>query len=195
MNPLQQQQGVFKVGIVNDIDEAAVKARVMFADLDNLETAFIPVGQRKSRDDKDYWMPDVGEHVICLMDANAEDGVILCAIYSDADAPPVRDKNKRHVRFKDGTWLEYDRSTGHMEVNCVNTVTVQAAAQITLRAPNIVFDGEVWITKNLQVDKNIHADINIVATASVAAQDGRVLLEDHRHVDVAEGNDRSGPPG
>lgn len=195
MNPLQQQQAVFKVGVVSEIDPATCTARVRFDDLDGLETMRLPVGVRKSLKDKSYWMPDVGEHVACLLDANAETGVILCAIYSDADTPPVSSADKHHIRFADGTWVDYDRSTGHMEVNCVNTVMVQAVSRITLRAPIIVLDGDVKITKNLQVDQNIHANINIVASASVAAQDGRVLLEDHKHVDVAAGDERSGPPG
>lgn len=195
MNPLQQQQGVYKVGVVSEIDPATCTARVRFDDLDGLETMRLPVGVRKSLKDKSYWMPDVGEHVACLLDANAETGVILCAIYSDADTPPVSSADKHHILFADGTWVDYDRSTGHMEVNCVNTVTVQAVSRITLRAPIIVLDGDVKITKNLQVDQNIHANINIVATASVAALDGGVILEDHKHVDVTAGDDRSGPPG
>ena len=195
MNPLQQQQAVFKIGVVSEIDPATCTARVRFDDLDGLETMRLPVGVQKSLKDKSYWMPDVGEHVACLLDANAEAGVILCAIYSDADTPPVSSADKRHVLFADGTWVEYDRSTGHMEVNCVNTVTVQAASRITLRAPFIVLDGEVQITKNLQVDLNIHANVNIVASASVAALDGGVVLEDHKHVGVTAGGDQSGPPG
>lgn len=137
MNPLQQQQAIFKYGVVTAIDEDAVKARVMFADLDNLETAFIPVGQRKSHDDKDYWMPDVGEHVACLMDANAEDGVILCSIYSDADAPPVKDKDKRHVRFKDGTTIEYDRKAHKLAIQCVGDIEIAAQGNMRLTAANI----------------------------------------------------------
>lgn len=46
-------------------------------------------------DNKDYWLPDVGEQVEVLLDANGEDGVILGAVYSDVDKPPFSDKNIR----------------------------------------------------------------------------------------------------
>jgi len=203
MNPLQQQQAVYKVGVVSETDPATHTARVRFDDLDGLETMRLPVGVKKSMRDKAYWMPDVGEHVACLLDVNAEAGVILCAIYSDTDQPPVVSQDKFHVHFEDGTWVEYDRRTGEMNIFCVNNVTVTAANQvevkagslILLQAPHIIFDGEVQITKNLQVDRNIHANINIVASNSVAALDGGVVLESHQHVGVTAGIDHSGLPG
>lgn len=126
MNPLQQQQAVFKVGVVSEIDPATCTARVRFDDLDGLETMRLPVGVQKSLKDKSYWMPDVGEHVACLLDANAEAGVILCAIYSEKDAPPIDDPDKRHVRFEDGTTVEYDRKAHRLSIECVGEVLVIA---------------------------------------------------------------------
>lgn len=202
MNPLQQQQAVFKVGIVSETDPATHSARVRFDDLDGLETMRLPVGVHKSMRDKAYWMPDVGEHVACVLDVNAETGVILCSIYSDADQPPVVSQDKYHMRFEDGTWVEYDRSSGEMNVYCVNNITVEAINEVAvkagvlilLQAPRIVLDGETTITKNLQVNQNIHANIDIVAANSVAALEGGVVLESHRHTEVARGIEVSGPP-
>lgn len=71
-----------------------------------METAFIPVGQRKTLKDRITGCRISASVIGCLMDA---DGVILCSIYSDADTPPISDKDKQHVRFDDGTWVEYDR--------------------------------------------------------------------------------------
>ena len=134
MNPLQQQQAVFKVGVVSEIDPATCTARVRFDDLDGLETMHLPVGMQKTLKDKSYWMPDVGEHVACLLDFNAEAGVILCAIYSEQDAPPVNDPDKKHVRFDDGTWVEYDRKTHRMKVECVGAIDIHAEGQIDIRS-------------------------------------------------------------
>lgn len=124
----------FLTGVVCAIDPKAVKARVRFDELDGLESAFIPVGQRKTHEDKDYWMVDVGDQVSCLMDEHAEDGVILCAIYSAADAPPVTSPDKRHVRFKDGTTVEYDRATGAMAVHCVGRISLQVDGDFEIKA-------------------------------------------------------------
>lgn len=137
MNPLQQQQAVFKVGVVSEIDPATCTARVRFDDLDGLETMRLPVGVQKSLKDKSYWMPDEGEHVACLLDANAEAGVILCAIYSEKDAPPVDDKDKRHVRFDDGTTIEYDRKAHKLTIQCVGDIEIAAQGNMRLTAANI----------------------------------------------------------
>lgn len=150
MNDLREQQGGYKSGIVSAIDPKGVRARVRFPDL-GLETALIPVGQRKAGEDKDYWMPDVGEHVSCLMDANFEDGVIVCAIYSDADRPPTDDPNLRMVRFRDGAEFTYDRENHTLTVRGgVKRIVIEVADEIVLRteklvidAPKTVFTGDV----------------------------------------------------
>lgn len=156
MNPYEQQQAVFKIGVVSEIDPGSCTARVRFEDLDGLDTMRIPVGVRKSLKDKSYWMPDVGEHVACLLDVNAETGVILCAIYSAADDTPVSSPDKHHVRFEDGTWIEYDREEHRMRISCVGDVEVvtegdakiSAAGNAELRAGGfgqVVADGELLI--------------------------------------------------
>lgn len=149
MNELQEQQAVYKTGVVSAIDPKAVKARVRFDDLDGLETAMIPVGNRKTHQDKDYWMPDVGEHVACLMDANLEDGVVVCAIYSDEDSPPTDDPDVRMVRFKDGAEVAYDRSTHTLTVRGVERVVVEASHEIEFRAPSVRFTGDVHVAGTL----------------------------------------------
>lgn len=123
----------FLTGVVSAVDPEGT-ARVRFAELDDLESAFIPVGQRKTHRDQDYWMPDVGEHVACLMDQYAEDGVIICSIYSKADKPPVKNLDKRHVRFADGTTVEYDRASGEMAVHCVGKILLQVKGDFAIKA-------------------------------------------------------------
>lgn len=153
MNPLQQQQAVFKIGVVSAIDPARCAARVRFDDLDGLESMFLPVGAHKTHQDKSYWMPDVGEHVACMLDANAETGVILCAIYSDADEPPVTSPDKLHIRFMDGGMFEYDRATGAMTIITKGTVDVTAEGAVTVRAPSVTIDSpQTTCTGNLLVE-------------------------------------------
>ncbi|GKT21647.1 phage baseplate assembly protein V [Acidovorax sp. SUPP3334] len=142
MNERQEQQATYKTGVVSAIDPKTARVRVRFDDLDGLETAMIPVGQRKTREDKDYWMPDLGEHVACLMDANLEDGVVVCAIYSDQDTPPTTDPNVRMVRFKDGAEVAYDRAAHTLTVRGVARVVVEASDEIVLRAPRLQIDAQ-----------------------------------------------------
>ena len=164
-----------KIGIVTDTDPEKVKCRVKFPDFDNLISWWLPVLHHKSLRDKAYWMPDAGEHVVCMMDDNAEFGGILGAIYSDADQPPVVSQDKRHVRFDDGTWIEYDRenhlltadikgdahiiTTGHTTVTAGTYIVATASTDISATAGQnaevrasgwgqLVADGEVLVKSN-----------------------------------------------
>ena len=100
----------FRVGLVRELDPANVRVRVVFPDYDQIVSYWLPIVVFKSQDDKAYWMPDLGEQVVCLMDARDESGVVLGAIYSQVDTPPVNSADKWHLRFKDNTSFEYDRA-------------------------------------------------------------------------------------
>mgnify|MGYP001597348823 FL=1 len=173
MNELQEQQATYKTGVVSETDPNAVTARVRFEDLDGLETAMIPVGQRKTLEDKDYWMPDVGEHVACLMDANLEDGVILCAIYSRGVVPPITDPDKRHIRFKDGTSIEYDRRAHRLSIECVGDVEVIAQGDVTVQASG---NADVQAGADARVSASGNAEMRANGFGQVVA-DGPLLIK------------------
>ena len=100
----------FRVGIVQQQDAAHAKVRVVFPDYDEVVSWWLPVIFAKTQNDKAYWIPDVGEQVVCLMDLRDEAGAVLGAIYSDADVPPVNSADKFHLGFKDGASVDYDRA-------------------------------------------------------------------------------------
>ncbi|MBN3006394.1 phage baseplate assembly protein V [Chromobacterium alkanivorans] len=132
-------------------------ARVRLPDLDNMRTMWLPIAYPKTLQDQCCWTYDNGEHVAVLLDARGEDGVILGAVYSDADKPPVTDPNKFAIRFKDGALLEYDRSTHVLTVTGVQKVVVhadaeillQAGAKVTVNTPEAEFTGNLTVQKKL----------------------------------------------
>lgn len=88
---------MLKFGVVTNINPILAQARVQFAD-DDVLSYWLPILQQKTQKDKFYAIPDIGEHVACLMDENSEEGVILGAIYSSADSPPANSKNQLIIR-------------------------------------------------------------------------------------------------
>jgi phage baseplate assembly protein gpV len=106
----------FRVGIVQQQDAAHAKVRVVFPDYDEVVSWWLPVIFAKTQNDKAYWIPDVGEQVVCLMDLRDEAGAVLGAIYSNADLPPVNSADKFHLAFKDGTSVDYDRGAHVLEL-------------------------------------------------------------------------------
>ncbi|MCD4501078.1 phage baseplate assembly protein V [Chromobacterium vaccinii] len=132
-------------------------ARVRLPDMDNMRTMWLPIAYPKTQDDQACWTYDNGEQVAVLLDAHGEDGVILGAIYSEADPPPTASRDTFLVRFKDGALLEYDRASHTLTVSGVQKVVVQASADIQLQAggkvtvdaPDSEFSGNVLVKGKL----------------------------------------------
>lgn len=106
---------MIKFGIVTEINVSGASARVKF-DEDQVVSKFLPVLVNKSLKDKYFFIFDVNEQVVCFMDDNCEDGVILGAIYSTEDIAPAATADKSLVLFDDETNVEYDRSSHNLTV-------------------------------------------------------------------------------
>jgi len=165
---------VIRVGVVASTDPAAGMVRVRFEDADGLVTYPFPVLQRKTLRDQDYHMPDVGEHVACVcLGYGLEQGVCLGAIYSKADTPPVADQDKRHVRFEDGTWFQYDRrahrlsgeiASGEVVLRVGKGVhlTLEGGATVRLGGDAaLAFGGRLDVVIEGQVDVDLREKIRI----------------------------------
>lgn len=162
---LLEAGATMKFGTVSAVDEKAGMVRVRLPDFDNMRTAWLHVLQSRTQDDKHYDLFDLGEQVVVLLDARGEDGVVLGAIYSSADTPPVTDANKYHRRFKDGSWVEYDRATHAMKCHSVGTVIIEAADSATLKAPSVILDADtVTCTNKLHAKGDITSDGKILDT-------------------------------
>jgi phage baseplate assembly protein gpV len=111
----------FRVGIVSAVDALTAQVRVVFPDYDQMSSYWLPVVVPKSQNDKAYWIPDLGEQVVCIMDLRDEAGAVLGAIYSNTDVPPVASTNKWHLGFSDGSAFEYDRALHILDLRFADT--------------------------------------------------------------------------
>ena len=133
----EESAPTLRFGFVTALDEAGCRVRVQFPDLDGLESFWLHVLRQKTHQDKHYCLPDVGEHVACLLDGAGEEGVELGAVFGGRDPAPVVGVDRHHVRFADGTTVDYDRATHKLSVNCVGDVEIVSATRIRLAAPRI----------------------------------------------------------
>lgn len=106
---------MLRFGIVTQIDPINVQARVSFGD-DDSTSFWLPVMQTKTLKDKFYIMPDINEQVVCLMDENSEDGVILGAIYSSEDIPATQSELQYSMNLEDGSLVNADKETQTLTV-------------------------------------------------------------------------------
>lgn len=136
---------MIRYGTIVQIDPARCTARVQFPDHDGVVSWWLQVLQSKTLKDRTYWMPDIGEHVACVMDEREEAGVILGAVYSEADPPPEDDPDVRRTVHHDGAIEVYDRKNhlwkldvpeaGEIEIRIGRSSIVMSDAEIVLTTP------------------------------------------------------------
>lgn len=173
---------VFRVGLVQAQDVQNARVRVTFPDRHQMISWWLPILVPKSQNDKANWLPDIGEQVVCLMDAHDEDGAVLGAIYSQADTtPPSMTADKWHVTMKDGAIFEYDRSSHTLAVNVPSNGTINitvngGSANITANGGNVNLsapNGDV----TFKTDEHTGSVNEIIDTYNT-----------HTHSDPTEGN-------
>jgi len=154
-------------GEVTALDHKTCRLRVRLDDRDGLQTYWLNVLQRNTQGtQRRPLMPELGEQVAVLLDADGVGGVYLGGIYSTAEPPPVVDEDTDYVRFSDGTISTYDRAAGVMTLDCAGAlvlkcgrnITVEAGEPLVVKAPSATLDiPQVTLNGDLQVNGNVNA--------------------------------------
>jgi len=154
-------------GEVSGVDYPTCRVRVRLDDRDGVESYWLHVPQRNTQGtQRRPLMPELGEQVAVLLDADGVGGVYLGGIYSTAEPPPVVDEDTDYIRFSDGTVSTYDRAAGVMTLECVGTllvkcgrnITVEAGEPVIVMAPSVTLDvPQVTLNGDLQVNGSINA--------------------------------------
>jgi len=148
-------------GEVTALDHQTCRLRVRLDDRDGLQTYWLNIPQRNTQGtQRRPLMPEIGEQVAVLLDADGVGGVCLGGIYSTAEPPPVVDEDTEFVRYSDGTVAKYDRASGVMTLECVGEVTLKSGGAIIINAV-----GRVVLKANsatLEIPQiNVNGDLRI----------------------------------
>ncbi len=135
-------KSTFRIGNISSVNPANGTARVTFPSLDSNVTDELPIITRGSKANKDYWIPDIDEQVLCLFLPNpsgrgATMGFILGTFYSTADAPEENSKDVHAIKFSDGTVIRHDRTSGNLTIKATGNINIEAAGNITLNGATI----------------------------------------------------------
>lgn len=151
-------------GEVSAVDYQGCRIRVRLDDRDGVQSYWLNVPQRNTQGtQRRPLLPELGEQVAVLLDADGVGGVCLGGIYSTAEPPPVADEDTDFVRFRDGTTVSYDTAAGALAVVCVGAVAIEAAQSVLVKAPAVTLDTpQTTLAGSLQVDGDIHADGSIM---------------------------------
>ncbi len=116
-------------GVVSNVDAQKHQVRVTFSDSDAVVSAWLPVATPLASRDNLYCLPDVDEEVICIFESNDSeqgDGFCVGSFYNDKNKCKANDVNKKRVDFEGGSFIEFDRKTGNLEINCTGDVIIKA---------------------------------------------------------------------
>lgn len=154
-------------GEVTALDHKTCRLRVRLDDRDGLQTYWLNIPQRNTQGtQRRPLMPELGEQVAVLLDADGVGGVYLGGIYSTAEPPPVADEETDFVRYSDGTVMSYDRVAGVMSLQCAGAlivkckgrISIEANEPIVVKAPSATIDiQQVTLNGDLQVNGNLNA--------------------------------------
>ena len=118
-------RNMIRIGRVSSVHPSEMAVKVVFEDKDNLVSDKLPVLVRGSSKNRDYWLPDVGEQVCCLMLPNGHNaGICLGSFYSESSPPAIADAEKRRIDFSGGSFVEFDRATGGLTIQCAGDVVI-----------------------------------------------------------------------
>ena len=130
---------LIKIGEVSSINPAKCTARVVFADDDGVVSYDLPILQKNTFKSSDYWMPDVGEDVLCVfLPSGVEEGFILGSFYAGEIVPPESTEKRRTVVFEDGTKACYDKASHTLMVTIDGTEVVFDRQNGSITVPNAV---------------------------------------------------------
>lgn len=161
-------------------------ARVQFEE-DDIVSPLWPVLSRTSLKDKESWVLNVNEHVVCLCDERCEEGVILGCIANKVDTVEEgAGPGKFRKVFEDGTILEYDKNTSKLTADIKGSVKITATGDIeadsdtnikataivmaTIEAPVIQLRGEVTVIGNITA-----AGMSVSAMTDVPGSTGKIV--------------------
>ena len=116
-----------RVGVVSSTNPEKNTCRVTFTDKDNLVSGDLRILHKGSAGNKDYWMPDIDDEVVCIFPTNDEsyyDGFIIGTLFNEKDKPNANLQDVTRTDFKDGTSIEYNRKSHAMKIECKGSLEI-----------------------------------------------------------------------
>ena len=147
--PAHDFSATFQMGIVIECDDARHALRVKIPALEDMPTDWLPMITANAGSNRFYALPDVGEMVACVLDARGEGGVVLGAVYNDADPTPANTRDIWCKEFTNGTRIEHDRSTGKVTIDTPGEVLVKAGSKVTIDSPETETTGNLLVQGSL----------------------------------------------
>lgn len=123
-------RGMVRIGTVSSVNVENNTARVKFDDKDGTVSPELHILHRYSGKNRDYWVPDIEDQVVCIFannDKNFSTGWILGSYFDEKHPPQVQSLDIMRLDFADGSYMEYDRGTHALTINVVGKIKINGA--------------------------------------------------------------------
>jgi len=123
-------RGMLRTGTVASVNVANNTARVKFDDKDGIASPELHILHRCSGKNKDYWVPDIGDQVLCIFnnnDKNFSTGWIMGSYFTETQPPQVQSKDIMRMDFAGGSFIEVDRAAGSLKINFTGPITINGS--------------------------------------------------------------------
>ena len=130
-------RGMIRTGTVSAVYPENGTARVVFDDKDDTTSPELHIVHRFSGTNKDYWVPDIGDQVVCIFannDTNFSTGWILGSYFTDKHPPQVAIPDIMRLDFADGSFMEYNRGNSSLTIKVMGQIKINGA-EIHLNKP------------------------------------------------------------
>ncbi len=155
-----------RVGEVVARDDETCRVKVQFRDADDMVTYWCFVVLKKTHIDKEYWLPDVGETVLCIFPwFDEKHGYVVGAVYNQKDIPPTF--------AGEGQYILHDKSKNLFLMN-------RADKQFYF------FTDRVNIVGDLVVTGTIYAGGGVATTGNIVDALGDLTNHTHPETDMRE---------
>ncbi|WP_171182357.1 phage baseplate assembly protein V [Ruegeria sp. HKCCD8929] len=131
-----------KRGIV--VEGRGSQVKVRFEDNDQVVSGWLDVVQRSTAGMRAFTRPKPGSQVVCQLDANREAGVVLGALYSDADPAPSGDEGTVHFEMPDGSTVIWEGGT--FTIDHASGIVLSIAGSKMIVQGDLEVHGDVTVT-------------------------------------------------
>lgn len=187
---------MWKFGIISQLGEGENLgyARVSFDDSDFVSD-WLSLPSMATTTAKQWIAPAVNSQVVCLMDAEGEQGAIVAVLWSDTDRPPqFATSDTIGIQFADGAEFFYDSSKHKLTLNAPDTEVSVSCKKLIING-DVEANGDVAISGMADVAKDIKTKAGISAVGDIATKadikTAVVTLNTHIHTTPTG---PSGPP-
>lgn len=169
-------QAIGVIGVITRLQPENCRAKVNI-EVPNgqFESDWLGVVQRSAAAarDADYWMPSVGDRVLCLLDDRRESGFILGGFYTQEQPQPSgMTKDTIYAVRRDDSYFKHNVENSEVEGVATGDVSITVGGDAETNVA-----GEIRVNGATLAKVGVNAVIEVIANATVKITSPTVIIE------------------